>query len=277
MKKLLLFLPCFLMSFAIFGQNSTDSTRSESVRAILDTTYFDKDWKKSDFNGADYYRVRQQIESGFTIDYYSKSGTPIEKGHYSSLSPEIKQGHFITYFENGIKSSEYNCINDTMQGEALDYYPSGKMKIRMNYLNNLKDGDNYEYFEDGSMMFIRKFKNGELIEVSKDPKDPTVAYSVVEISPGFPGGDEARMNYLAHSLKYPQEARENNIQGTVYIELVVEIDGSLTHIKVLRGIGSGCDEECVRVVKLMPKWNPGKRRGKPVRTQFVLPIKFILN
>ncbi len=277
MKKIIFVMFCLLMSFAIFGQNSADSNRSKPAIAVLDTTYFDKDWKKSDFNGAEYYRVRQRAESGFSIDYYSKNGTPIEIGRYSSLSPEIKHGHFITYFENGVKSSEYNCLNDTMQGEALEYYPSGKIKIKMNYLNNLKDGDNYEYFEDGSMMFIRKYKNGELIEVSKDPSDPTETFSVVEIAPNFPGGDESRMRYLAHSLKYPQEARENNIQGDVYVQFIVEMDGSLTHIKVLRGIGGGCDEECIRVVKLMPKWNPGKLRGKPVRTQFVLPIKFILN
>jgi TonB family protein len=261
----------------MFGQNSADSIRSKSAQVVLDTTYFDKDWKKSDSKSADYYRVRQQVESGFTIDYYSKNGTPVENGHYASLVPEIRQGHFVTYFENGIKSSEYNCINDTVQGEALDYYPSGKIMMKMNYLNNLKDGNNFEYFEDGSLKFIRKYKNGELIEVSMDPTNPKPIFTVVEDSPEFPGGDEARMNYLAHSLKYPQEARENNIQGTVYVEFVVEIDGSLTRIKVLRGIGSGCDEECVRVVKLMPKWNPGKQRGNPVRSQFVLPVQFILN
>lgn len=277
MKKLLLFLTCLSMLFAMSGQNSADSTRSESARSILDTTYFDKDWKKSDFTGAEFYRVRQKNDLGFAIDYYSKNGTPIEKGQYSSLSPEIKNGHFTTYFENGMKSSEYNCINDTMQGEALEYYSNGKVKMKMNYLNNMKDGDNYEYFEDGSMMFIRNFKNGELDKVSNNPSDPTVTYSEVEIYPDFPGGLDGRLNYLIHSMKYPQEARENDIQGTVLVGFVVEIDGSLTHVKVIEGIGGGCDEECVRVVKDMPKWIPGQFQGKSVRVQFVLPVKFILN
>lgn len=102
-------------------------------------------------------------------------------------------------------------------------------------------------------------------------------FSVVEESPSYPGGDEARMKYLRENLKYPQLARESNIDGTVYIEFVVERDGSISKPTIKRDIGGGCGEEALRVVKAMPKWAPGKQRGKPVRTQFVLPIKFILN
>ena len=71
-------------------------------------------------------------------------------------------------------------------------------------------------------------------------------------------------------------ARESGINGRVFVTFVVETDGRVTDIKVLRGIGGGCDEEAVRVVKNMPKWDPGKQRGKPVRVQFNLPIKFTL-
>lgn len=102
-------------------------------------------------------------------------------------------------------------------------------------------------------------------------------FSVVEESPSYPGGDQARMTYLKDNLKYPQLARESNIDGTVYIEFVVERDGSISKPTIKRDIGGGCGEEALRVVKAMPKWAPGKQRGKAVRTQFVLPIKFILN
>jgi len=102
-------------------------------------------------------------------------------------------------------------------------------------------------------------------------------FSVVEESPSYPGGDEARMKYLRENLKYPQLARESNIDGTVYIEFVVERDGSISKPTIKRDIGGGCGEEALRVVKAMPKWTPGKQRSKPVRTQFILPIKFTLN
>lgn len=103
-----------------------------------------------------------------------------------------------------------------------------------------------------------------------------VIFTVVEENPGFPGGEEARMKYLQQNLKYPQMARESGIQGTVYVTFVVEKDGSITDVRILRGIGGGCDEEAARVVKAMPRWNPGKQRGQSVRVQFNLPIRFVL-
>ncbi|MDY0215711.1 MAG: energy transducer TonB [Bacteroidales bacterium] len=102
-------------------------------------------------------------------------------------------------------------------------------------------------------------------------------FTVVEENPMFPGGDEARMNFLRENIKYPQMARESGIQGTVYVTFVVEPSGNITNIKILRGIGGGCDEEALRVVRQMPKWKPGKQRGKSVRVQFNMPIRFVLS
>jgi protein TonB len=101
-------------------------------------------------------------------------------------------------------------------------------------------------------------------------------FMVVETAPSFPGGDVARMKFLQDNIRYPQMARESGIQGTVYVTFVVERDGSVTDVKILRGIGGGCDEEALRVVSNMPRWEPGKQRGKPVRVQFNMPIKFTL-
>ena len=102
-------------------------------------------------------------------------------------------------------------------------------------------------------------------------------FTVVESMPSFPGGEEARITYLNENIKYPQMARESGIQGRVFVTFVVERDGRVTDVKVLRGIGGGCDEEAVRVIQNMPKWEPGKQRGKPVRVQFNMPILFKLN
>jgi len=101
-------------------------------------------------------------------------------------------------------------------------------------------------------------------------------FTVVEEQPSYPGGEEARIGYLQQNIKYPEEAKELGIQGKVFVTFVVEVDGSITDVRVLRGIGGGCDEEAIRVVKSMPKWVPGKQRGVPVRVQFNLPIKFTL-
>ena len=101
-------------------------------------------------------------------------------------------------------------------------------------------------------------------------------FTKVEEEASFPGGILEMYKYIENNLVYPQQARETGTQGKVFVTFVVEKDGSLTNIKVLRDIGCGCGEEAVRLVKSMPKWKPAKQRGKPVRMQFDLPIKFYL-
>ncbi len=102
-------------------------------------------------------------------------------------------------------------------------------------------------------------------------------FRVVETPPSFPGGEKALYQYLAENLKYPIAAKEANIQGKVFVTFVVEIDGSITQVKILRGIGGGCDQAALKVVENMPRWIPGKQRGIPVRVQFNLPVTFVLH
>jgi protein TonB len=104
----------------------------------------------------------------------------------------------------------------------------------------------------------------------------TEIFTVVESMPEFPGGMGELMKFLAKNIKYPPLAKESGIQGRVFINFVVEPTGAISNVKILRGIGGGCDEEAVRVVESMPKWKPGKQRGKNVRVSYNLPVKFTL-
>jgi periplasmic protein TonB len=94
--------------------------------------------------------------------------------------------------------------------------------------------------------------------------------------PEFPGGDAARIKFFAENLSYPQLAKETGVQGSVFLTFVVEKDGSISNINLLRGIGAGCEDEASRVVSIMPKWIPGRQNGKEVRVQFNMPISFVL-
>jgi periplasmic protein TonB len=102
-------------------------------------------------------------------------------------------------------------------------------------------------------------------------------FDVVENPPEPAGGFEGWNKYLQSNLKYPTQARRMGIEGTVYVVFVVNTDGSIQDVDVLRGIGGGCDEEAVRVVKAAPKWTPGRQRGRPVRVKMRLPIRFKLS
>ena len=106
--------------------------------------------------------------------------------------------------------------------------------------------------------------------------DEGEVFEVVEQNPEFPGGMDALMKWLSKNLKYPASAQENGIQGRVLVQFVVNKDGSIVEPKVIRSVDPALDKEALRVVSAMPKWQPGKQRGKTVRVRFTLPVTFRL-
>ncbi len=99
---------------------------------------------------------------------------------------------------------------------------------------------------------------------------------MVDKTPQYPGGEDARIKFQSENLKYPAEAKKLGIQGKVFITFLIKADGTVADVKVHHGIGGGCDEEAVRIIKMMPKWSPALLNGKPVDYQLTFPIKFVL-
>ncbi|MFB9842118.1 energy transducer TonB [Mucilaginibacter ginsenosidivorans] len=116
--------------------------------------------------------------------------------------------------------------------------------------------------------------NSDVKQVTEE--DPNKIFTAVEQEPTPVNGMAAFYKYLGNNIRYPAVAKENNVQGKVFMQFVVEKDGSLTDVKVIRGIGSGCDQEAVRVLQNAPKWRPGIQNGRPVRVQYNVPISFTL-
>jgi TonB family protein len=156
-------------------------------------------------------------------------------------------------------------------GNICSVVPGKSYEIGFPDKNNCNKMEMFEGINNGRNKIVWQHPNKKLTDRIAE------VFTVVEEQPVFPGGDEARIKFLQSKFKYPEEAKELGIQGIVYITFVVETDGSITDIKVLRGIGGGCDEEAIRIIKNMPKWIPGKQRGVPVRVQFNLPVKFNLD
>jgi periplasmic protein TonB len=104
--------------------------------------------------------------------------------------------------------------------------------------------------------------------------DDTGLTAAVDVRPRYPGGDDARLYYLRSHVKYPLLAIKAQIQGVVMVVFIVESDGSISHVDVSKRIGGGCDEEAIRVTREMPRWEPGKRNGNPVRVMVRMPIVF---
>ncbi|MCK9163967.1 MAG: energy transducer TonB [Bacteroidales bacterium] len=125
-----------------------------------------------------------------------------------------------------------------------------------------------------AMLFV--FTSNVNAQVDKSEKDSEKVFTVVDKEAVYPGGVEAMNNFLAQNILYPTFAKQKNVQGKVIISFIVERNGSISNIKIVKDIGEGCGEEGMRIVKLMPKWKPAQQKGEPVRQQFVLPISFHL-
>jgi protein TonB len=116
----------------------------------------------------------------------------------------------------------------------------------------------------------------EIPKIEEPEEEADKIFLVVEQTATPKGGMEAFYKYIGSNIRYPAQARRMGIEGKVFVEFVVDRDGSLTQFTVVKGIGAGCDEEAIRVLKSAPPWNPGKQRGKPVRQRMVIPILFRL-
>lgn len=126
-----------------------------------------------------------------------------------------------------------------------------------------------------SVLALLLMVNTNAMAQSKKTSNDKV-FEKVEDMPEFPGGEQAMMDFVSKNVVYPKDAQEKGISGRVFVSFIVEKDGSVSNVKVMRGIGGGCDEEAVRVISGLPKWKPGKQEGKPVRVSYQMPINFKL-
>jgi len=140
--------------------------------------------------------------------------------------------------------------------------------------------DDVEIEDEVEIQDVEADQKTEVKEIAKpveeEPQEPDF-FTIVEDMPAYPGGDAALLKTIASTVVYPPIAKENGITGVVYVSYVVDRDGSIKDVKVVRGADPFLDKEAVRVVKLLKGYKPGKQRGKPVPVQFTIPIRFVLN
>ena len=117
----------------------------------------------------------------------------------------------------------------------------------------------------------------EVVEVEEEDDNTVFQFAVIEEKPEFPGGQKALLAYIVKNTKYPVIAKENGVKGTVFVQFVIEKDGTVSNVKPARKVDSHLDKEACRVVKSMAAWKPGKQRGKTVRIQYIVPVKFVLH
>ncbi len=158
-----------------------------------------------------------------------------------------------------------------------------KPKVKM-IIAPVNNPDKIEIVDDNVVEPVDKIDLFDVQEFNPDdfapepePVEPPEVFTIVEKMPGFVGGERARLKFLSDNLKYPSIDRSGGIQGTVYLNFVVNKKGQIKKVKILRGVSPTIDKEAIRVVEAMPNWEPGKQRGKPVSVSYNFRIKFNLN
>ena len=225
-----------------------------------------------------------EIKKSPKADLESKKSTFILIGLVVSLFVIWRVFEYKSYdkqsldeFQRTVEVIEEEMVEITKQEQPKPQPPAPKPQV-----TQIEIVDNEEEIED-EIEIDAEVSQDEVIEEYFAPAEieeeeivEAEIFKVVEVLPEFPGGAAKMMEYIQKNMKYPMMARESDIQGRVFVNFVVEPDGSISNVAVIRGIGGGCDEEAVRVVESMPKWNPGKQRGTAVRCAFTVPIIFKL-
>jgi periplasmic protein TonB len=134
------------------------------------------------------------------------------------------------------------------------------------------EGTGGDVYEEPVKMEVKE----DIKEPKKEEKKEKVVYNFVEKQPEYPGGMAKLFKYLSENIQYPIISSENGIQGTVFVQFTVDVDGSINDIMIVKGLDNACNNEALRVIKAMPHWVPGQQNGKPVNVRYTLPIRFVL-
>jgi len=269
--KLLFLLPLILISSFLSGQNA----KAKNLFRKGKVAYEAKDYKT-----AESLFQKSLNKSGSDSVYYYLGLTQFITGDSCAACNSLRNAKILGVSDAKNLYAQKCVITDTINYSGVAYYCVVTQRICPDEIeaafykkSNITGKDTMVFLRNDSAINDFSFRSpGFEIENFIDRVTP----GIVDEQPEFPGGEIGLMDFLRNNIKYPQFARETNIQGTVYVQFVIGKDGSISLIRVQKEVGGGLDEEAERVVRAMPKWIPGKKDGKPINIIFILPIRFIL-
>lgn len=275
-----------------------------SAQMLLDTVWFDRNWKQSTRDSAAYYRIVYADTSGnirFLVNDYYLNGTRQMQGFYTSINPDVKNGLFVYYYPDGSKMIECTFINNAVNGIFTEWHQNGQIKSRIGYKNGRYHGSFLTWDSNGNPVLSVMYREGELHGkfVSFYPNGQKVREDVYSRGtlrkkrcftengkdtawfpylalPEFPGGRSKLQEFIEEHLIYPAEAFATRLQGNVELEVRVGTDGRLVNIRVVDATRQDFADEAVRVLADSPPWKPGYKDGKPVEMTIRIPVRFSL-
>ncbi len=243
----------------------------------LDTIFYNQNWKVTKVKDSiTFYRLITKINGKFNVKDYYLSKTLQMTGTYSSIEKDFRDGYFKYYDEFGKIYSEGSFKKNCKSG-IWKVYKKNKLWTETNYVNDTIHGNFMVYYPNGMIKRNEVYRKGEFkigLCYSQDGNDTN--YFPFEIAPEFRGGEEEMMKSLSYHIVYPKAAKDSKIEGKVIVRFYVDYDGSIGDATVVSNTPDILNQSALNGLKKMPKWNPGKEDGEPIRVYFTLPILFKL-
>jgi TonB family protein len=243
-----------------------------------ETIYYNRQWDVSNKDSATYYRTTTKVDTLFLICDYWIDGTLQMRGLSSTYGNSLsREGEYKYYYKNGKLSSKENYSNKLLHGEYIKYFENGDIYSTRQYVQGKPEGIFKYYFENGKIRRYENYVEGELVEkkcYTKEGKD-TVYYASNRF-PIFNEGKETINEYISKNIKYPKEARKNEITGSANVRFTVERDGTVSEVYTKDEIDESLKEEAIRVVSEMPQWIPGANDDVLARVKYTVKIRFTL-
>lgn len=271
---------------------------------VTDTLWADDELTAAKQVNATHYGIVKRVdtvENTATVHFFTREKPHLVATCHMVASGEgagLRKGKQLYFNEDSkVQSMKiYTLVHDERDGKVSNrlaaetlLYPDGKTQEELTITYTMEAGkkkrtyDRKCFYPDGALQYEEHFDGQKINTVYYKPngkviKKPKKKIDPYETMPSFPGGQEALFEFLSKNVKYPAIAQKNGIEGRVIVEFVVAKDGKIEKVKVARTGGDpSLDKEAVRVIKSMPRWTPGKRRGEPVRVKYTVPVNFRLN
>ncbi|GEM_PF-1752907 len=245
------------------------------------TSYLNVSGKPSTFDKAAYFQkknptTRSDGKKSFSYVTYKMWPSEIENPVYSKKELTKKEGRFLFCDSKGVIIRDITYLNDDYHGWYSTFNEDGKTSNVEWYQFGKQEKTSTYYYKSGGISSIEQYEEDSLISFelfNEDGSRDSISKSP-NVTATFIGGNLKK--FLAESIHYPQSAVNSGVQGKCFLRFVIGIDGSISNVNVLRGVPNcpDCDKESVRVVKTMPRWQPGKEHNRPYYTTFNLPISF---
>lgn len=264
--------------YFIFNQINTQT--SSEMAMIADTTIKHKTTSLENDIPETEKTDQETVEKSSIIQYETTDRAGITIGGIPMAEPQMKVEEVAKTAPMEYDATEEIAdaempeiigtdTNVTLHYETIDMEPAGNIPALTGGAS-INKSRKYTAIDNNMKSLTASYM------IQSDNIDDSTVFTIVEESPEFTGGKKALSKFYRKNLVYPEQALANRIEGTVYLQFTVEIDGTLSDIIVLQPIGYGCEEEAIRLIKLMPPWEPAKDNGVPVRKSMNLPVKFEL-